>query len=249
MPEKKSPETLIELLQAIERSRDLRALARECGLTVRELRKRLNHWRRELKPASPAPVAGVAPGCTEEAGRKGPARRKGQPATFDPDPKDIPLDDLPRAEAITGNPLPAQGSAVLEVFTDGASRGNPGQASVGVFFRQKNGPALCVYSATIGRATNNQAEYQAVLHALELCHRWSVSRVHLYLDSELVVRQLLGVYRVKSQDLLPLYQQSMHLARQLREFRVSHLPRGRNTYADKLANQALDAAARDSRTR
>ena len=127
------------------------------------------------------------------------------------------------------------------LYADGASRGNPGPASIGVLFRQQDGPDLCVHSEAIGRATNNQAEYRAVLAALEHCSRWGVGRVHLYLDSELVARQLSGAYRVKSQDLLPIYQQAVYLAKRLREFRVQHIPRAKNAHADHLANLALDS--------
>lgn len=243
MAESKSPQTLTELLQTLERSQELRSLARECGLTVRELRKRLANWRRELKatgdgrePANPQAAAGPAPttpaGAAARTPRSAAVRRADR------------FVELPSAGDLHECPLPATGSPVLEIYTDGASRGNPGPAAIGVLFRQQDGPELCQHAEAIGRATNNQAEYRAVLAALGHCQRWSVSRVHLFLDSELVVRQLLGLYRVKSPDLLPLYQRSMHLARSLREFRVRHLPRARNTSADRLANQALDAAER-----
>lgn len=222
MTENKSPETLADLLRTLERSQDLRPLARECGLTLRELRKRLARWRRELHPDAPE--------------SKPPAARAGGgKATFA---------ELAAAADIGECPLPDTGSPVLEIFTDGASRGNPGPASVGAVFRQKDGPELCSHSEAIGRATNNQAEYRAVLAALEHCHRWGVGRVHLYLDSELVARQLMGTYRVKSQDLLPIYQQVMHLARSLREFRIRHVPRAKNAHADHLANLALDETPR-----
>ncbi|HOX25082.1 MAG TPA: ribonuclease HI family protein [Candidatus Krumholzibacteria bacterium] len=218
MTESKGPETLSELLRTLERSEDLRRLARDCGLSVRELRRRLAHWRRELKEDQAEPAAALAAAKKE------------------------PFPGLPAAADLPECPLPATGSPVLEIFTDGASRGNPGPAAIGVLFRQKDGPDLCAHREAIGRATNNQAEYRAVLAALEHCDRWGVGRVHLYLDSELVARQLMGTYRVKSQDLLPLYQQAVHLAKRLREFRIRHVPRAKNAHADHLANQALDPA-------
>ena len=219
MSDNKSPETLTDLLRTLERSQDLRPLARECGLTLRELRKRLARWRREL--GIDAPAEPPQPTKAGGAGKK----------TFP---------DLVAAADVSECPLPDTGSPVLEVFTDGASRGNPGPAAVGALFRQKDGPDLCIHSEAIGRATNNQAEYRAVLAALEHCRRWGVGRVHLFIDSELVARQLMGTYRVKSQDLLPIYQQVMHLARGLREFRIRHVPRAKNAHADHLANLALD---------
>lgn len=213
-----SPETLPDLLRTLERSGDLRPLARECGLSVRELRRRLSRWRRELNIPEATP--------TKKAKAKAAADSK------------FPV--LPLAADMPECPLPEDGSPVLEVFTDGASRGNPGPAAVGVLFRQKDGPELCGHSEAIGKATNNQAEYRAVLAALEHCSRWGVGRVHLFLDSELVARQLSGVYRVKSQDLLPIYQQVVYISKRLKEFRVRHVPRAKNAFADHLANLALD---------
>ena len=149
--------------------------------------------------------------------------------------------DLPLAADLDTSPLPTAGSRVLLVHTDGASRGNPGPASIGVVFTQLDGPALCGHSEAIGRATNNVAEYRAVVTALEHCRRWRVKRVHLRMDSELIVRQLAGTYRVKSPDLRPLYQQVVFLTKDLQEFRVSHIKRALNAHADHLANLALDA--------
>jgi ribonuclease HI len=216
----KTPETLVDLLRMLERSEDLRPLARECGVSVRELRRRLSRWRRDLDQGETAPTP------TKTAARQG------------------EFEDLPAAAAVDECPLPDEGSAVLEVYTDGASRGNPGPASVGAVFRQKGGAALCALSESIGRATNNQAEYRAVVAALGHCDRWGVARVHLFVDSELVARQLTGAYRVKSQDLRPLYQQAQHLARNFKEFRVRHVPRAKNAHADHLANLALDEGGR-----
>ncbi len=76
--------------------------------------------------------------------------------------------------------------------------------------------------------------------ALEHCHRWGIRRIHLKIDSELIVRQLNGAYRVKSPDLRPLYQQVMFLTKGLDEFRVAHVKRAQNAHADALANRALD---------
>lgn len=222
MSDAKIPQTLVDLIRTLERSEDLRPLARECGLSVRELRKRLSRWRRDLDDDG----AGKA----TKGATKNPAAGK----------KVLSFPELPAAAALAECPLPEDGSPVLEVFTDGASRGNPGPAAVGAVFRQKGGAELCAHREAIGRATNNQAEYHAVLKALEHCARWGVGRVHLYLDSELVTRQLTGTYRVKSLDLRPLFQQVQYLARGFKEFRVRHVRRAQNAHADHLANRALD---------
>ncbi|MCK9996343.1 MAG: ribonuclease HI family protein [Candidatus Krumholzibacteria bacterium] len=230
----RKPETLTELLKTLERSGDLRSLARECGLSVRELRRRLSIWRRELvddeaQVLDPLPV---------EANR-GKTRSRKEAAKKNPGIDEWP--ELSPAATLAKSPLPARGKPVLEIFTDGASRGNPGPASIGVVFRMKDGEALAEHCETIGRATNNVAEYRAVVAALEHCQRWQVKRVLLNMDSELIVRQLHGTYRVKSPDLRPLYQQVVFLSKGLDEFRVQHIKRALNGHADALANRALDA--------
>lgn len=230
------PETLSELLKTLERSGELRSLARECGLSVRELRRRLSIWRRELaaeqdQSVAAAPAETLAPATKTKS--KVSARRKVAEAEFP---------TLKAAADLQRNPLPAASESVMVIHTDGASRGNPGPASVGVVFGLKGGPKLAEHAETIGKATNNVAEYRAVVAALEHCRRWGVKRVHLKIDSELIVRQLHGAYRVKSPDLRPLYQQVVFLSKELDEFRVSHVKRAQNAHADALANRALDRA-------
>lgn len=229
----RKPETLTELLKTLERSGDLRSLARECGLSVRELRRRLSIWRRELHDTGDNDDATVNPEggagiikAPRVAGRKKPVTDQ--------------WPELPAADTLEKSPLPARGKPILELFTDGASRGNPGPASIGVVFKLKDGVELAEYHEAIGRATNNVAEYRAVVAALEHCRRWKVKRVHLNMDSELIVRQLHGTYRVKSPDLRPLYQQVVFLSKGLEEFQVKHIKRALNGHADALANRALD---------
>jgi ribonuclease HI len=217
MSKKQQPETLGDLLRTLEKSANLRQLARECGLTPGDLKKRLRLWRKDLD-------ADVPP-------------LKSPPA--EPVPSDEATTLLTAAE-MRGSPLPAKGDQELEIWTDGASRGNPGPASIGIVFAQRGGEYLCRHAERIGRATNNAAEYQAVLRALLFAHDWGVKRVRLNLDSELVARQLTGQYRVKSQDLLPFYRQVVSLMRSLDKVIVRHVRRDKNKLADQLANLALD---------
>jgi ribonuclease HI len=230
----RNPETLTELLKTLERSGELRSLARECGLSVRELRRRLSIWRRELTTEEEAAAADDAaePVAQSAPKRKAPAKAA-KPRNLWP--------ELPLAADLKSSPLPKKGKPVMELFTDGASRGNPGPAAIGVLFRVKGGPEVAEHSETIGKATNNVAEYRAVVAALEHCERWGVKRVHLNMDSELIVRQLHGTYRVKSPDLRPLYQQVIFLSKGLEEFRIRHIKRAQNAHADALANKAFDA--------
>ncbi len=227
MAAKQQPETLPDLLKTLERSADLRSLARDCGLSVRELRRRLAIWRRSIAANENDGATGSKPVAPLRSDAK---KRRTSAA---PDAMD--------AADLASSPMPAKGSPIMEVFTDGASRGNPGPAAIGIVFRQKEGPALAVHSEAIGKTTNNMAEYHAVVTALEHCVRWKVEKVHLYMDSELIVRQLSGVYRVKSQDLRPLYQQVVFLSRKIPEFKVTHVKRALNAEADALANKALDS--------
>lgn len=239
-----NPETLTDLLRALERSGELRTLARECGLSVRELRRRLAIWRRELQADVADGVQdGGAPPSRKRARGDGPAdAAAGGSGTREATTgrrRQWPV--LTAAHDLKDSPLSSRGRQVLEVFTDGASRGNPGPASIGVVFRRKGGKDLAQHSEAIGRATNNVAEYRAVVTALEHCRRWGIKRVHLKMDSELITRQLHGTYRVKSPDLRPLYQQVVFLSKDLVEFKVQHIKRALNGHADALANQALDA--------
>jgi len=128
------------------------------------------------------------------------------------------------------------------IRADGASRGNPGQAAIGAVIKDEQGGLIASISRRIGRATNNQAEYKAIIAALEEATRLGVKQVDIKMDSELVVRQINGEYRVKSATLKPLYQQVKQLQGLLEGFTITHIPRRQNMEADKLANKALDMA-------
>ena len=126
------------------------------------------------------------------------------------------------------------------IFADGASRGNPGPAAIGVTIKDERGRLITFISQRIGRATNNQAEYRAIIAALEEATKLGANQVEIHLDSELVVRQINGEYRVKKASLKPLYQQVKQLQCLLPDFTITHIPRHQNTEADRLANKALN---------
>lgn len=129
----------------------------------------------------------------------------------------------------------------IVIFTDGASRGNPGPAAIGVVLRDTEGKIVTQISQCIGRTTNNQVEYRAIIVALEKALELGATHVELNSDSELVVRQIDGRYRVKNAALKPLHQRVKRLLGRLEGFTVNYIPRQRNTEADKLANMALDS--------
>jgi ribonuclease HI len=128
----------------------------------------------------------------------------------------------------------------LLIYTDGAARGNPGPAGAGAILRDSDGTVLAEIAEPLGRATNNVAEWTAVLLALEEARRLGATHVDLRMDSELVARQISGVYRVKHPDLKPIHAAVMDLLRLLDGYTVGHVPRELNKDADRLSNVAID---------
>lgn len=129
----------------------------------------------------------------------------------------------------------------MTVFADGASRGNPGPAAIGASVRDDDGNELSAVSERIGVATNNQAEYRAAIAGVRRARELGATAIDLRMDSELVVRQLSGRYRVKNPGLRPLFESLLSELDSAGPYSVGHVPRARNARADALANAALDA--------
>jgi ribonuclease HI len=129
----------------------------------------------------------------------------------------------------------------LILRTDGASRGNPGPAAAGVVIEDPSGRLIARGKRVLGTMTNNQAEYHALILGLRAMRRYQPTSVTVYLDSELVVQQMTGRYRVRDASLRSLYDEAMAEVRTLPEVRFVHVPRAQNHLADSLANEALDA--------
>lgn len=125
---------------------------------------------------------------------------------------------------------------------DGASRGNPGPAAYAVVLREPDGAKVAEISKCIGRTTNNVAEYYALMAAIDYAVAKSIHALRVRSDSELLVRQMQGRYKVKSAELKPLHERAQKLARGFSYFVVEHVPREQNRDADALANVALDSA-------
>ncbi|MGO8948856.1 MAG: ribonuclease HI family protein [Ktedonobacterales bacterium] len=137
---------------------------------------------------------------------------------------------------------------VLILRTDGASRGNPGPAAAGVVIESPSGDLIAYGKKYLGIMTNNQAEYQALILGLRALARYRPAEVQVRMDSELVVRQMTGVYRVKDDALRPLYEEARMLVRQLPVVTFQHVMRSQNSRSDSLANEALDQEAKRSKS-
>ena len=127
------------------------------------------------------------------------------------------------------------------VHVDGGSRGNPGPAAAAAVISTPDGDVLDEASLTLGRATNNVAEYRGLLLGLERARALGATEVDVVNDSELVARQISGAYKVKHPDMRPLYLEAMQALRGFERWSIRSVPRAQNADADALVNQALDA--------
>ncbi|MEA2490741.1 MAG: ribonuclease [Acidobacteriota bacterium] len=127
----------------------------------------------------------------------------------------------------------------VTAWIDGGARGNPGPAGYGVFMKTDTGEIIEV-AGHIGRTTNNVAEYSGLLEALAVADAEGATEVEIISDSELLVKQMLGIYRVKHPNLIPLHQKAKILARKFARFSIRHTLRAGNKDADRLANVAID---------
>lgn len=137
--------------------------------------------------------------------------------------------------------LPENIGGTLHLFTDGGSRGNPGQAAIGVVLVDpQQGVTLKEHAERIGIETNNVAEYRALVEGLQLALKYQPNRLICHLDSELIVKQLNGEYRVRMATLQPFVDEIRELTLELADVVFKHIPREDNWRADKLVNTALD---------
>jgi len=127
----------------------------------------------------------------------------------------------------------------IEVYIDGAARGNPGPAGIGVII--KDGPKVVQeIGAYIGKTTNNVAEYLSLIRGLEETIIRGYTSASFFSDSELLVKQLNGEYKVKHENLVPLHYHVLTLVDRMKDFSIKHVPREKNEHADKLANEGID---------
>jgi len=201
------------MAKVTEQARLLERLAASADVTPDE-REALLAGAESLRARAPA--AGAVPGEERTSRRREPA------------PK------AERAEPDAGK------TAIL--WTDGAARGNPGPAGAGAILKTAGGSTLATVREYLGHTTNNVAEYTALLLGLRRALELGVERIEVRADSQLLIRQLGGQYRVKSEQLRPLYEQARELLAQFAATRLQHVPRAQNSEADRLANEGIDLA-------
>lgn len=129
----------------------------------------------------------------------------------------------------------------LIINTDGGSRGNPGPGAIGVVFFDEDNQIIYEMGKTIGVCTNNEAEYTALIEAMEKAKDFNATEIQFRLDSELVVKQLNGLYKVKNERISVLWTKAKELSKNFAKTSFIHVPREKNKEADKLVNEALDS--------
>lgn len=159
----------------------------------------------------------------------------------------MPFHSFPRKKSPSLFPEPSLTRApenALIAHVDGGARGNPGPAGYGVVLEDGKGTTVAELSQYLGHQTNNVAEYSGLLAALRYAIEHGHKALEVIADSELMVKQMNGQYKVRAPQLIPLYEEARRISRQLDWFRIRHVRRAHNSAADKLANQAMDKGTR-----
>lgn len=154
-------------------------------------------------------------------------------------PKPQTARSAPVQPAVTA-PNAAPGHDRLILYSDGASRGNPGLAGAGIHILDQAQHEILAASKFLGQCTNNEAEYQALIFGLQEARRLGAKEISIYLDSELVVRQLKGIYQVKNERLKTLFAQAKRELSHFAKRQIGHVPRAQNQRADQMANRGID---------
>ncbi|HEV2403533.1 MAG TPA: reverse transcriptase-like protein [Candidatus Saccharimonadales bacterium] len=168
----------------------------------------------------------------------------GDRVTLDTPIKVIHFTMLPLQELSAANAAESMSLKEVNLYTDGGSRGNPGPSASGYAIMDLSGRILVKKGVYLGITTNNQAEYLALKLGLEETQKMHVRRVHVYMDSLLVVNQMLGVFKIRNRDLWPIHDSLKEMIKSFDKVSFTHVPRSMNKIADAAVNEALDAAAR-----
>ena len=151
-----------------------------------------------------------------------------------------------RGGGLFGEPEAEAKQAAYRANIDGGSRGNPGPAAYGIVVRDPGGKVVARLKKYIGRYSNNVAEYYGLIAALDYAQSHGIRALRIESDSELLVKQMRGRYRVKSEDLKPLFERAKKMSQSFASFRIDHVYREQNAEADALANEAMDEVSRKS---
>ena len=146
-----------------------------------------------------------------------------------------------RQQSLFRQSTPCKEPLSCKLFTDGASRGNPGEAGAGIVLLDKEDNEIAARSSYLGQCTNNVAEYEALLLGLKTARELNCSRLSIFMDSQLIVRQVSGRYKVKNVHLKPLFSNAMDLLKTFDTWSIAHVPRKQNKRADELANRGVDS--------
>ncbi len=203
----------------------LRALLREAALLMRAEEQGAEATGADMPPQRPLVPAPPPPRPAEAPQARPESRARAEPTV-----------ELLAPAAIEG----ASGRKKLLVYSDGAARGNPGPAGAGAVLTRVDGTVVSKVGKFLGTATNNVAEYTALLLGLEVALRVGAQEVEVVADSELLVRQLNGEYKVKSAGLKPLFAQAQALLAKFERWTARHVPREQNKLADEMSNRAID---------
>lgn len=212
-----------------------RARGADCAGALRGLARALAETGLPPRPEALGLSARELAGCLEQAAAALQAQAASHQGTLDLSPPAARPD--PAGETA---PAPAPDSLHI-LHADGGSRGNPGPAGAGAAILDSTGKPLALLKSYLGETTNNVAEYQGLILGLEAALARGIKRLEVRLDSELLVRQLQGRYKVKAPHLLPLYQEAKALLARFAVARLTHIPRAQNALADQLANEAMDS--------
>ena len=206
----------------------LERLAHRPGLTDREravLKEAAEHFRNLEAAAVPTKREGASAEAASAVRDSRPDSRR---------------EDNPTRRERLSSPTSAVSDTDAILWSDGAARGNPGPAGAGAILRTPGGVVLAELCGFLGHTTNNVAEYRALLMGLEQALALGVRRLEVRADSELLIKQLKGEYRVKDPKLKPLWQEAKELLARFESARLHHVPRAQNSDADRLANAGID---------
>lgn len=223
---------LAAVLKLVVRGKTLPVAAAEAGVGAHEIERIVKEIERELwsRAREAGEEAGHDPHTRATAPAKPAAKKK-------PTKRAAAEPTLPK---LAPRGTKAKAGLALIAYADGGSRGNPGEAACAALITTTDKEELLRRAKRLGKTTNNVAEYEGVLLALDLCKELGAARVTLRIDSELVVRQIEGSYKVKNPDLMQLHHRAVLRARTFEKLQMEHIPRQENAVADAMVNACLD---------